>query len=160
MSAADTLSDLLALPCLFSLLSRVPPRPRSHHPYPYSKTTPPRFLSPLSPPPSTPSYAQAGTSRTHQREPPGRDGLYAHTPENTHAWLCSPIRRHGRGPLFADSNIRTAQCTFSHLNGVLFGTQFAQFNFIITEMAVIEEVQASSDDTTANAPKWIGFEDT
>ncbi|KIY48753.1 hypothetical protein FISHEDRAFT_9172, partial [Fistulina hepatica ATCC 64428] len=45
-------------------------------------------------------------------------------------------------PLFADINIRTLKYTFSHPNGLLFATQFAQIALVVTEKAAFEDMHA------------------
>ncbi|KIY43927.1 fatty acid synthase [Fistulina hepatica ATCC 64428] len=45
-------------------------------------------------------------------------------------------------PLFADINIRTPKYTFSHPNGLLFATQFAQIALVVTEKAAFEDMHA------------------
>lgn len=45
-------------------------------------------------------------------------------------------------PLFADIDIRTAKYTFSHPNGLLFATQFAQIALVVTEKAAFEDMRA------------------
>ncbi|EAU85370.1 fatty acid synthetase alpha subunit [Coprinopsis cinerea okayama7 len=45
-------------------------------------------------------------------------------------------------PLFGDINIRTAKYTFSHPNGLLFATQFAQIALVVTEKAAFEDMRA------------------
>ncbi|KAH8822971.1 fatty acid synthase [Flagelloscypha sp. PMI_526] len=44
-------------------------------------------------------------------------------------------------PLFADIDIRTARYTFSHPNGLLFATQFAQIALVVTEKAAFEDMR-------------------
>ncbi|KAL1666812.1 acyl transferase domain-containing protein, partial [Schizophyllum commune] len=44
-------------------------------------------------------------------------------------------------PLFADIDIRTAKYTFSHPNGLLFATQFAQIALVVTEKAAFEDMR-------------------
>jgi fatty acid synthase subunit alpha len=44
-------------------------------------------------------------------------------------------------PLFADIDVRTPKYTFSHLNGLLFATQFAQIALIVTEKAAFEDLR-------------------
>ena len=45
-------------------------------------------------------------------------------------------------PLFANIDIRTARYTFSHPNGPLFATQFAQIALVVTEKAAFEDIRA------------------
>ncbi|THV02954.1 hypothetical protein K435DRAFT_852388 [Dendrothele bispora CBS 962.96] len=45
-------------------------------------------------------------------------------------------------PLFADVDIRTPKYTFSHPNGLLFATQFAQIALVVTEKATFEDMRA------------------
>lgn len=45
-------------------------------------------------------------------------------------------------PLFADINARTPQYTFSHPNGLLFATQFAQIALVVTEKAAFEDMRS------------------
>uniref|UniRef100_A0A0W0EUQ4 Putative fatty acid synthase n=1 Tax=Moniliophthora roreri TaxID=221103 RepID=A0A0W0EUQ4_MONRR len=45
-------------------------------------------------------------------------------------------------PLFADIDIRTPKYTFSHPNGLLFATQFAQIALVVTEKAAFEDMRA------------------
>jgi fatty acid synthase subunit alpha, fungi type len=45
-------------------------------------------------------------------------------------------------PLFGDIDIRTAKYTFSHPNGLLFATQFAQIALVVTEKAAFEDMRA------------------
>jgi len=45
-------------------------------------------------------------------------------------------------PLFADIDIRTPKYTFSHINGLLFATQFAQIALVVTEKAAFEDMRA------------------
>jgi fatty acid synthase subunit alpha len=45
-------------------------------------------------------------------------------------------------PLFADINQRTPRYTFSHPNGVLYATQFAQIALVVTEKAAFEDMRA------------------
>ncbi|QRW18188.1 fatty acid synthase subunit beta [Rhizoctonia solani] len=45
-------------------------------------------------------------------------------------------------PLFADINVRTPQYTFSHPNGLLFATQFAQIALVVTEKAAFEDMKS------------------
>jgi fatty acid synthase subunit alpha, fungi type len=45
-------------------------------------------------------------------------------------------------PLFADINIRTQKYTFSHPNGLLFATQFAQIALVVTEKAAFEDMRS------------------
>ena len=40
-------------------------------------------------------------------------------------------------PLFTDINVRTQRYTFSHPNGLLFATQFAQIALVVTEKAAL-----------------------
>jgi len=43
-------------------------------------------------------------------------------------------------PLFADIDVRTPKYTFSHPNGFLFATQFAQITLVVTEKAAFEDM--------------------
>ena len=45
-------------------------------------------------------------------------------------------------PLFADIDVRTPKYTFSHPNGLLFATQFAQIALVVTENAAFEDMHA------------------
>lgn len=45
-------------------------------------------------------------------------------------------------PLFGDIDIRTARYTFSHPNGLLYATQFAQIALVVTEKASFEDMRA------------------
>ena len=45
-------------------------------------------------------------------------------------------------PLFSDIDIRTPKYTFSHPNGLLFATQFAQIALVVTEKASFEDMRA------------------
>lgn len=45
-------------------------------------------------------------------------------------------------PLFADINARTPRYTFSHPNGVLYATQFAQIALVVTEKAAFEDMRS------------------
>lgn len=45
-------------------------------------------------------------------------------------------------PLFADIDNRTPRYTFSHPNGLLFATQFAQIALVVTEKAAFEDMRA------------------
>ncbi|CAE6493369.1 unnamed protein product, partial [Rhizoctonia solani] len=45
-------------------------------------------------------------------------------------------------PLFADIHVRTPQYTFSHPNGLLFATQFAQIALVVTEKAAFEGMKS------------------
>ena len=45
-------------------------------------------------------------------------------------------------PLFGDINVRTQRYTFSHPNGLLFATQFAQIALVVTEKAAFEDMQS------------------
>lgn len=45
-------------------------------------------------------------------------------------------------PLFSDINLRTLKYTFSHPNGLLFATQFAQIALVVTEKAAFEDMRA------------------
>lgn len=45
-------------------------------------------------------------------------------------------------PLFADIDIRTPLYTFSHPNGLLFATQFAQIALVVTEKAAFEDMRS------------------
>ncbi|KAJ7158521.1 fatty acid synthase [Mycena filopes] len=44
-------------------------------------------------------------------------------------------------PLFADIDVRTPKYTFSHPNGLLFATQFAQIALVVTEKAAFEDMR-------------------
>jgi len=44
-------------------------------------------------------------------------------------------------PLFADIDVRTPKYTFSHPNGLLFATQFAQIALVVTEKAAFEDIR-------------------
>jgi fatty acid synthase subunit beta len=44
-------------------------------------------------------------------------------------------------PLFADIDVRTPKYTFSHPNGLLFTTQFAQIALVVTEKAAFEDMR-------------------
>ncbi|KAI0350257.1 hypothetical protein OH77DRAFT_1499100 [Trametes cingulata] len=44
-------------------------------------------------------------------------------------------------PLFGDINVRTQRYTFSHPNGLLFATQFAQIALVVTELAAFEDMR-------------------
>jgi fatty acid synthase subunit alpha len=44
-------------------------------------------------------------------------------------------------PLFADIDVRTSRYTFSHPNGLLFATQFAQIALVVTEKAAFEDMR-------------------
>ena len=44
-------------------------------------------------------------------------------------------------PLFADIDVRTPKYTFSHPNGLLFATQFAQIALVVTEKAAFEDLR-------------------
>ncbi|KAF8632253.1 hypothetical protein AX15_002000 [Amanita polypyramis BW_CC] len=44
-------------------------------------------------------------------------------------------------PLFADIDIRTPKYTFSHPNGLLYATQFAQIALVVTEKAAFEDMR-------------------
>lgn len=44
-------------------------------------------------------------------------------------------------PLFSDIDIRTSRYTFSHPNGLLFATQFAQIALVVTEKASFEDMR-------------------
>ena len=44
-------------------------------------------------------------------------------------------------PLFADIDIRTPKYIFSHPNGLLFATQFAQIALVVTEKAAFEDMR-------------------
>jgi len=48
-------------------------------------------------------------------------------------------------PLFADIDVRTPMYTFSHPNGLLFATQFAQIALVITEKAAFEDMRLSEN---------------
>ncbi|KAG8889684.1 3-oxoacyl-[acyl-carrier-protein] synthase [Tulasnella sp. 332] len=45
-------------------------------------------------------------------------------------------------PLFSDIDIRTPRYTFSHPNGLLFATQFAQIALVVTEKAAFEDMRS------------------
>ncbi|KAF5337910.1 hypothetical protein D9758_013124 [Tetrapyrgos nigripes] len=45
-------------------------------------------------------------------------------------------------PLFADIDIRTPKYTFSHPNGLLFATQFAQIALVVTEKSAFEDMRS------------------
>ncbi|KAI6168120.1 hypothetical protein EDD17DRAFT_746406 [Pisolithus thermaeus] len=45
-------------------------------------------------------------------------------------------------PLFSDIDVRTPKYTFSHPNGLLFATQFAQIALVVTEKAAFEDMRA------------------
>jgi fatty acid synthase subunit alpha len=45
-------------------------------------------------------------------------------------------------PLFGEINARTQRYTFSHPNGLLFATQFAQIALVVTEKAASEDMQS------------------
>jgi fatty acid synthase subunit alpha len=45
-------------------------------------------------------------------------------------------------PLFSDINQRTPRYTFSHPNGVLYATQFAQIALVVTEKAAFQDMQS------------------
>jgi malonyl CoA-acyl carrier protein transacylase len=45
-------------------------------------------------------------------------------------------------PLFTDINIRTQRYTFSHPNGLLFATQFAQIALVVTEKAAFDDMRS------------------
>ncbi|KAJ3909294.1 fatty acid synthase alpha subunit reductase [Lentinula edodes] len=45
-------------------------------------------------------------------------------------------------PLFADIDIRTPKYTFSHPNGLLFATQFAQIALVVTKKAAFEDMRS------------------
>ncbi|EIW84299.1 fatty acid synthase [Coniophora puteana RWD-64-598 SS2] len=45
-------------------------------------------------------------------------------------------------PLFADIDVRSPKYTFSHPNGLLFATQFAQIALVVTEKAAFEDMRA------------------
>ncbi|KAI0749711.1 fatty acid synthase [Daedaleopsis nitida] len=45
-------------------------------------------------------------------------------------------------PLFRDINVRTQRYTFSHPNGLLFATQFAQIALVVTERAAFEDMRS------------------
>ncbi|KAG9047855.1 3-oxoacyl-[acyl-carrier-protein] synthase [Tulasnella sp. UAMH 9824] len=45
-------------------------------------------------------------------------------------------------PLFADIEVRTPRYTFSHPNGLLFATQFAQIALVVTEKAAFEDMRS------------------
>ncbi|PPQ94469.1 hypothetical protein CVT25_001102 [Psilocybe cyanescens] len=44
-------------------------------------------------------------------------------------------------PLFADIDVRSPKYTFSHPNGLLFATQFAQIALVVTEKAAFEDMR-------------------
>ncbi|PFH52946.1 hypothetical protein AMATHDRAFT_138867 [Amanita thiersii Skay4041] len=44
-------------------------------------------------------------------------------------------------PLFADIDVRTPKYTFSHPNGLLYATQFAQIALVVTEKAAFEDMR-------------------
>ena len=44
-------------------------------------------------------------------------------------------------PLFTDVDVRTPKYTFSHPNGLLFATQFAQIALVVTEKAAFEDMR-------------------
>ncbi|EGN98830.1 hypothetical protein SERLA73DRAFT_168429 [Serpula lacrymans var. lacrymans S7.3] len=44
-------------------------------------------------------------------------------------------------PLFSDIDVRTPKYTFSHPNGLLFATQFAQIALVVTEKAAFEDMR-------------------
>lgn len=46
-------------------------------------------------------------------------------------------------PLFADIDVRTPAYTFSHPNGLLFATQFAQIALVVTEKAAFEDMRSN-----------------
>ena len=45
-------------------------------------------------------------------------------------------------PLFGDINVRVQRYTFSHPNGLLFATQFAQIALVVTEKAAFEDMHS------------------
>jgi fatty acid synthase subunit alpha, fungi type len=45
-------------------------------------------------------------------------------------------------PLFADIDVRTPRYTFSHHQGLLFATQFAQIALVVTEKAAFEDMRS------------------
>ena len=45
-------------------------------------------------------------------------------------------------PLFADIDVRTPKYTFSHPQGLLFATQFAQIALVVTEKAAFEDMRS------------------
>ncbi|KAH9950013.1 fatty acid synthase [Amylocystis lapponica] len=45
-------------------------------------------------------------------------------------------------PLFGDIDVRTQRYTFSHPNGLLFATQFAQIALVVTERAAFEDLRS------------------
>lgn len=45
-------------------------------------------------------------------------------------------------PLFADINVRTPRCTFSHPSGLLFATQFAQIALVVTEKDAFDDMKS------------------
>jgi fatty acid synthase subunit alpha len=45
-------------------------------------------------------------------------------------------------PLFTDINIRTQRYTFSHPNGLLFTTQFAQITLVVTEKVAFDDMRS------------------
>jgi len=45
-------------------------------------------------------------------------------------------------PLFTDINVRTQRYTFSHPNGLLFATQFAQIALVVTEKAAFDDMRS------------------
>ena len=45
-------------------------------------------------------------------------------------------------PLFTDINVRTQRYTFSHPNGLLFATQFAQIALVFTEKAAFDDMRS------------------
>ena len=48
---------------------------------------------------------------------------------------------HFKTLLFADIDVRTPKYTFSHPNGLLFATQFAQIALVVTEKAAFEDMR-------------------
>jgi fatty acid synthase subunit beta len=46
-------------------------------------------------------------------------------------------------PLFADIDVRTPKYTFSHPNGLLFATQFAQITLVVTEKVAFEDMRVN-----------------
>jgi len=44
-------------------------------------------------------------------------------------------------PLFSDINVWTPKYTFSHPNGLLFTTKFAQIALVVTEKAAFEDMR-------------------
>ncbi|KAH8100945.1 fatty acid synthase [Cristinia sonorae] len=54
-------------------------------------------------------------------------------------------------PLFGDINLRTQRYTFSHPNGLLFATQFAQIALVVTEKAAFEDMRDKGFVQTGSA---------